>query len=55
MSISIGQYRKIMSDETSSDEQILKRLNYLEALCRNVIKQELDNFEKSNKKCDTQV
>lgn len=35
-----------MSDETSTDEQILKRLNYLEALCRNVIKQELEKFEK---------
>ena len=55
MSISIQEYRKIMSDETSTDEQILKRLNYLEALCRNVIRQELDKFEKSNKECDTQV
>jgi hypothetical protein len=47
MSISIQEYRKIMSDETSTDDQILKRLNYLEALCRNVIKQELENFQKN--------
>jgi len=44
-----------MSDDTSTDEQILKRLNYLEVLCRNVIKQELDEFQKSNIKCDKQV
>lgn len=50
MTISIQEYRKIMSDETSTEEQILKRLNYLEALCRNVIKQELEKFEKNNGK-----
>ena len=50
MSISIAEYRKIMSDEESSDEQILKRLNYLEALCRNVIKSELEEFHKNNGK-----
>lgn len=50
MSISIQEYRKIMSDETSTDDQILKRLSYLEALCRNVIKQELEKFEKNNGK-----
>lgn len=50
MSISIAEYRKIMSDETSTDEQILKRLNYLEALCRNVTRQELDEFHKNSQK-----
>jgi hypothetical protein len=44
-----------MSDETSTDEQILKRLSYLEALCRNVIKHELEKFEKNNKKLQTSV
>ncbi len=39
-----------MSDEESSDEQILKKLNYLEALCRNVIKAELENFHNNNAK-----
>ena len=50
MSISIKEYRKIMSDETSTDEQILKRLNYLEALCRNVIRTELEVFQKNSAK-----
>lgn len=31
-----------MSDETSTDEQILKRLNYLEAVCRNMIRNKLE-------------
>jgi hypothetical protein len=48
MSISVEEYRKIMSDETSTDEQILKRLGYLEALCRNVIRAELEKFQKNN-------
>jgi hypothetical protein len=50
MSISIQEYRKIMSDETSTDEQIVKRLSYLEALCTNVIRQELDKFHENNQK-----
>lgn len=50
MAISIQEYRKIMSDKDSTDEQILKRLNYLEALCRNVIKRELEDFRNSVEK-----
>jgi hypothetical protein len=38
----IEEYRKLLKDDVSSDEQIQKRLNYLEALCRNVIKIELE-------------
>jgi hypothetical protein len=44
----IKEYRKILNDDFSSDEQIQKRLDYLEALCRNVIKIELEkHFPKS--------
>jgi hypothetical protein len=50
MSVSIEEYRKIMSDESSTNEQIQKRLNYLEALCRNVIKRELEEFRNSAEK-----
>ncbi len=50
MSISIEKYRRIMSDETSTDEQILKRLEYLESLCRNIIRHELEEFEKNTRK-----
>ena len=36
--IKIKEYRKILKDDVSTDEQIQKRLDYLEALCSNVIK-----------------
>lgn len=39
-----------MSDKLSTDEQILKKLSYLEDLCRNVIRHELEEFEKSSRK-----
>lgn len=42
--MTIARYRKIMKDETSTDEKILYRIQYLEALCRNVIRQELDKY-----------
>lgn len=35
-----------MNDYISSEEQIKKRLEYLEALCRNVIKLEIENYVK---------
>lgn len=40
----IEEYRKILKDDVSSDEQIQKRLDYLESLCRNVIKSELEKY-----------
>lgn len=43
-SISIEEYRKLMLDQTSSDVQILQRLQYIEAICRNVIREELRKF-----------
>jgi hypothetical protein len=45
--VSIEEYRKIMNDQTSSEEQIKKRLGYLEAFCRNVIKGEIEKFLKT--------
>jgi hypothetical protein len=39
--ISIQEYRKILGDNTSSDEQVKQRLQYLEAFCRNIIRVEL--------------
>ena len=41
--LTIKEYREILNDQTSSEEQIKKRLQYLEAFCRNVIKLELEN------------
>ena len=45
--IKIKEYRKILKDDVSTDEQIQKRLDYLEALCRNVIEIELEKYYKS--------
>ncbi|MEK7569017.1 MAG: hypothetical protein AAB497_02805 [Patescibacteria group bacterium] len=48
--VSIERYRTILSDNTSTDEQIVKRLRYLEALCRNVIKSEIKSYVEGKKK-----
>lgn len=48
--ISITKYREITGDITSSNEIIQKRIDYLSALCSNVIRQELDSFMRTNKK-----
>lgn len=37
----IHAYRKIMDDFTTSSELIIQRLEYLNALCRNIIRSEL--------------
>ncbi len=42
--VSIQEYRKLLSDKTSTDNQILLRLRYLESLCRNVVRDELENY-----------
>ncbi|MEI7765611.1 MAG: hypothetical protein WCI93_03440 [bacterium] len=47
--VSIDEYRKILGDYTSTDEQIKKRINYLEAFCRNIIKFELETYVKGKK------
>ena len=49
MVVTIDEYRKILDDKDSSDEQITKRIQYIEALCRNIIKQELENYVTQNK------
>jgi hypothetical protein len=48
--VTIAEYRNILSDQTSSDEQIKKRLEYLEAFCRNVAKIEIENYVKEAQK-----
>jgi hypothetical protein len=47
--ISLEEYRKIMKDEISSDELILKRIQYLEAFCKNIIHVELEKYSKTLK------
>lgn len=46
---SVEEYRKLTGDTVSSNEIIQKRIDYLSALCRNVIKQELDTFMRTKK------
>jgi len=48
--VTIQDYRKIMNDELSTDKQIEKRIQYLDAFCRNIIKAELSKFLAKNKK-----
>ena len=42
----IKEYRKILKDDVSSDEQIQERLCYLEAFCSNIIEIELEKYYK---------
>ena len=42
--VTISEYRKLLKDTTSTDKQITDRLRYLESLCRNVIREELQNY-----------
>ena len=42
--LTIQEYRQILSDQKSTDAQISKRIEYLEALCRNIIRNEIQNY-----------
>lgn len=42
----IEEYRKIMGDEESTDEKIQFRIDFLDALCRNIIRNTLDTYKK---------
>lgn len=44
----IREYRKILNDYQSSDKQILKKLQYLNAFCHNIARLELQNFRNKN-------
>lgn len=48
--VTVWEYRRILNDKTSSDEEILSRINYLEALCRNVVRAELTNLCRKQEK-----
>lgn len=43
--ISIAQYRKLRNDYKSKDWQILQRICYLETLCREIVKKELETYD----------
>ncbi len=40
----VSEYRRILNDYSTSDSAILKRLDYLDALCRSIIRTELENY-----------
>jgi len=46
--VTIKECREILKDYKSSDEQIKSRIEYLDAFCRNVIRIELEKYEKEN-------
>lgn len=41
LSVSIAEYRKLLNDTICTDEDIIKRIKYLEGFCGNIIKSEL--------------
>jgi hypothetical protein len=43
--ITTEEYRELLNDHESSDEQIQKRLDYLESFCRNIARLELQNLK----------
>lgn len=45
--ISIEEYRAILDDSVSTPEEIRERIGYIEALCRGVIRGELENYGKT--------
>lgn len=42
--VSVTEYRKLLGDYTSTDKSITERIKYLESLCRNIIKPELQKI-----------
>ena len=47
--VSVAEYRQLVGDSTSSDIQIVERLRYLEAFCRNIINPELQKIYEQGK------
>jgi hypothetical protein len=49
MIVSIEEYRKTLNDYESTEEQITRRVEYIESFCRNVIKSELNEYVKKDR------
>lgn len=47
--VSIETYRKILNDYETPDQKVQERLDYIESLCRNVIRMELDKLKEQPK------
>jgi len=50
LSAKIEEYRKLLHDFSTPDSTIQKRLEYLEALFRNIIRIEIKNYVEKNSK-----
>ena len=48
--VTVEEYRKMLKDYISTEEQITKRIVYLEAFCRNIIKNEIEKHVKEKRK-----
>lgn len=48
--ISIEEYRQMMDDRQSPDGLILKRIQFMESMCRNVIRIELEKVRQGSKR-----
>lgn len=44
--LSVAEYRKMLNDYVSSEENIKQRINYIEAFCRRIIKNEIQGYAK---------
>ena len=44
--ISVKEYRKITNDHISSEEEVIKKLRYIEGFCRGIIKSDLEKYVK---------
>ena len=42
--VSVAEYRKLLNDNTTPDEKVRERIEYLAALCRNVAREEIKSY-----------
>jgi len=49
VTISVEEYRELTNDKESTDEQIVKKIKYLESICGNIVSNEIKQYVKSKK------
>lgn len=47
--VTIEDYRKVLKDDKSSDEQITEKIQYLKSFCKNIIRSEIENYVRKSK------
>lgn len=47
--LTVERYRQLTGDTISPEEQVIRRLQFLDSLCRNIIKDEIQKYEQSQK------